>query len=671
MKAYRIALHIGLPKTATTSLQKNVLHAAHENGDINFLGRSGVIFEKGYFYPFESIFSQLGESPLSENKVVALRKKLERSLDVGKLNVISEESLSLTHGFHYVRLENLKRILSPFDVKVLISLRSPVDFFYSYYIELYPTTFVHMKSLDSLEKFALAVLTNPSNQDFDIVCLDRFLTHLRMLFPDLSALLFEDIKQDRDQYIKGISEFFGLEQSFIQEHFFVKEQNKGVRGESGKLSRKVSLLENFQALKSLLFGKSSLHRLKQFKRLYSIYKKFLFWLNDRSFSDAIEHKPLGQDKLDSLKSCLFLKKNWAGVLNLDIKKLVKYNYMQFEKQHSHVTPEVSLCLITYNHEKYIESALNSALNQNFQNLEVVISDDSSPDKTFQQIEACLEVESIVPVKVISQTVNMGINAHINQATKKCTGRLVVIASGDDISMPNRVERIVEEWEHGAVGIFSNAEVIDSRGRPCGLFMHQGYKHLTSWKDMVALGGHGAWGCSFAWDRKICEVFGPIPVNILGEDASIPFRCALLGKVAYIDEPLVQYRDHGKNISFWAQRKNVSGKALKDLGKEVIKFDLVMYQNWRKDIQVAYAAGYLTEGDVEWAKTILQLHEETHESQLEVLNVSYNQVFLLLFRILYRKGFSKDGVLWFKRVLSTFLYYRVPLLFKLVQFVRKS
>jgi len=667
---YKIALHIGLPKTATTSLQKNVLNQAHMEGRLNFLGRCGEIFESDYFFPIESIFAKLDNNSMSDEQVSILRKELLKYLREDILNVISEESLSLTHGFHYVRLENLKRILSVFEVKTFVSLRAPIDFFYSYYIELFPTTFVRCEKLDTLDKFASEVINDPSNKDFDIVRFDRILFHINTLFSELHIILFEDLKQDKEEYIASVANFFELDQEFVRGYFFSGELNKGMRSLGGKYSRDVSLLEKFQEIKGSLIGRTRLYRLKKYKTIYALYKKLLMLLKNTSFSEAVDHEPLAEDKLKYLKSCLYMKKAWAEEIGIDAHKLELYGYTESKKQNDCRDPLVSFCLMTYNHEKYIENALNAALNQTYSNMEVVVSDDDSSDKTVERIKENLKVPSFSHVKLRPQTTNLGINAHVNSISRLSSGSLTIIASGDDVSMPNRVERLVERWQEGAVGIFSNAEVIDSEGRRKSLFVQKGYKPLTTWKEMINAGSHGAWGSTFAWDRKICKIFGSLPTNILGEDAIIPFRCALLGKVEYIDEPLVQYRDHGENVSFWAQRKKISGKSLRRLGEEVMQFDLAMYQNWRKDIQTAFFAGYLTKEDVEWAESGLCLHEAIHEDQLKVLQASYGRAILVLLDILRSQRTSPHRGVWFRRVLGIFLHYRMPILFKFVHFFRR-
>jgi len=324
---------------------------------------------------------------------------------------------------------------------------------------------------------------------------------------------------------------------------------------------------------------------------------------------------------------------------------------------------VSYCVISYNQEQFIQHAVNASLAQSFKDMEVIISDDCSSDKTFDVIQNSLKDNSKTSVQVNYNAINQGINVHVNTIVGLSHGDFIVISSGDDISMPTRVEKLVGEWQDGAIGVFSNAESIDSQGNIKGLFMHQGYKHLATWQEMVVAGSHGAWGCTFAWDRKIFDIFGSLPLNILGEDASIPFRCALLGKVAYIDEPLVKYRDHGGNVSFWAQMKNASAQDLLKTGEKIIRFDQTLYQNWRKDIATAASSDYLSKEEVKWAGKWLTVHEEIRRVQLRILKCSYMVSISTLICELWHRRISEHRKLWVKRLIGMFLQFRMPWLYK--------
>lgn len=268
-------------------------------------------------------------------------------------------------------------------------------------------------------------------------------------------------------------------------------------------------------------------------------------------------------------------------------------------------PLVSFVLFTYNHEKFIEEAVRSALQQTYEPLEIIISDDASIDQTYEIAKAIVD-QYHGPHRVVvrKNTNNMGINPHVNFAVKEAKGAFIIGAAGDDISLPERTDKLVREWQSGASGVFSNALLIDAVSNSKGLFVRSGYKHMKGWREMALAGTHGAWGCTFSWEKKVFDVFGDMPENILGEDAVIPFRCALLKGVSYIDEPLVQYRDHGENASFWAQEDKSSKEVMIQLGARIMQFKERMYDNWQLDLDLARAQGLVSEQERQWGQRIL-------------------------------------------------------------------
>ena len=89
-------IHMGLPKTATTSLQNNFFLKLHEKEKINFLGRAFTSTNREYFNPFGMIMAELRNELLDSEKEIELRNSLYALLDNDKVNVISEESLTVS-----------------------------------------------------------------------------------------------------------------------------------------------------------------------------------------------------------------------------------------------------------------------------------------------------------------------------------------------------------------------------------------------------------------------------------------------------------------------------------------------------------------------------------------------------------------------------------------------
>jgi len=125
------------------------------------------------------------------------------------------------------------------------------------------------------------------------------------------------------------------------------------------------------------------------------------------------------------------------------------------------------------------------------------------------------------------------------------GKLIVISADDDVSLAARTEELVRVWLSGEVYyLHSNAIVIDEDGIMRETFTNVDPVSADSWQEVIRRPGF--LGCTEAWDRAVFDVFGPLPEGKIYEDIVIPFRAALLGKIATVNKPLVKYRQHSGN-----------------------------------------------------------------------------------------------------------------------------
>jgi len=213
-------------------------------------------------------------------------------------------------------------------------------------------------------------------------------------------------------------------------------------------------------------------------------------------------------------------------------------------------PLVTYCLIAYNAEAYIDEAVNSAFAQTYVPLEIIISDDCSTDETFARIEA-LAVAYKGPARVIinRNTTNLGIGAHVNLTFKKSSGDYFIMAAGDDISTPDRVEIIIKEFLSDPLqikAVFSDCIVIDSLGTEQGISSATPPRQFTEPKSMCRNSFRGVTGATAAWHRDVYSIFGPMNADVTFEDRVLAFRSALLGEIRYLALPLVYYRRHETN-----------------------------------------------------------------------------------------------------------------------------
>ncbi len=222
-------------------------------------------------------------------------------------------------------------------------------------------------------------------------------------------------------------------------------------------------------------------------------------------------------------------------------------------------PLVTFALFAYNQEQFIAEAVQGALQQTYSPLEIILSDDCSPDRTFEIMQEMAAAYKGPHTVVLNRNeTNLGLTGHINRVMEMVQGELVVVAAGDDISMNHRTETIVRiylDFHRQAFSIFSNAIWIDERGNQLNLLR----KRKVS-QDELLLENYASrqnpgfvHGATQAWQKSIFDFFGPLPTEVFSEDTIIPFRAALLGKIAYIHEPLVYYR---RDISRIKNKKRI-------------------------------------------------------------------------------------------------------------------
>jgi glycosyltransferase involved in cell wall biosynthesis len=105
--------------------------------------------------------------------------------------------------------------------------------------------------------------------------------------------------------------------------------------------------------------------------------------------------------------------------------------------------KLSIILITYNQEKYLEKSIESILNQHFlSEAEIIVADDYSTDKSFSIIQEKLR-GCKWPVHYLPNNQNIGISANYHRAIQACSGEYIAVMEGDDYwTDPGRLEKHV-------------------------------------------------------------------------------------------------------------------------------------------------------------------------------------------------------------------------------------
>jgi glycosyltransferase involved in cell wall biosynthesis len=304
-------------------------------------------------------------------------------------------------------------------------------------------------------------------------------------------------------------------------------------------------------------------------------------------------------------------------------------------------PLITFVVCAYNQEQFIREAVAAALDQTYSPLEVILSDDCSPDRTFEIMqEMAAAYRGPHQVVLNKNPKNLGVGGHVNRIFELSRGELVVGAAGDDISFKDRTERVYRAWVESsqtAFSIYSNMIVIDSIGSEKGVWNDGSIaSHPPSCAVAVAWGDAGVYGCSHAFHRKTFDIFGPMDDRVVHEDEAIPFRSLLLGTIKYLDEPLVYYRRHENNLWTYPSTAPTLQKRC-----QILSSDWSYLVSWLRDLRRAGFLGIIAHDECErlQQEVVERLREKSVESQF--YNSPLPAALLVLFReYLGRKTFRQ-------------------------------
>jgi hypothetical protein len=217
----------------------------------------------------------------------------------------------------------------------------------------------------------------------------------------------------------------------------------------------------------------------------------------------------------------------------------------------------TLLLLSYNQARFLPQAIAGAFAQDLPGLEIILSDDNSRDGS-QDIIRQAAAEYRGPHRVVTNfnAQNLGIVRHVNLGFAMARGAVVVPAASDDISLPQRMRRIVETMEEPngepTLAIVSDAVEIDESGEERGYIRNCLDENNLS---AVALARDGGYinGASAGYARALIAEMGDLEPEARAEDSILPFRAALLGRVRHIPEALLMRRVHDASETGAAMR----------------------------------------------------------------------------------------------------------------------
>jgi glycosyltransferase involved in cell wall biosynthesis len=238
--------------------------------------------------------------------------------------------------------------------------------------------------------------------------------------------------------------------------------------------------------------------------------------------------------------------------------------------------QASIILSSYNSREFITSAVESALNQDEIDYEVIVVDDGSTDDSLERLRAIGHSR----LKVLAKP-NGGQASAMNLGFAESSGEIIFFLDGDDLSYPNRISQVLSDFSRHpeAVGVMHSLEEIDASGQfrkdlrsnPCIVQARPPYTKgdlLDLHSLLRATGGRHLYTVTsgLAYRREILEQVFPLPTASWRTcpDHLLISLAAYFGPVVIEDQVLGAYRIHGKNNIFSVDEESLFNQLKQDV-----------------------------------------------------------------------------------------------------------
>ncbi|MCC5944603.1 MAG: glycosyltransferase [Bernardetiaceae bacterium] len=214
-------------------------------------------------------------------------------------------------------------------------------------------------------------------------------------------------------------------------------------------------------------------------------------------------------------------------------------------------PTVTVMMPAYNAEKYIAEAIESILNQSFQDFELLVLDDGSTDKT-QEIVTAYQKQN-AKIKFIQNPENKGLSYTRNRLLAEAKGKYLAILDSDDIALPSRLEKQVNYLEQNPkVGLLGTGVIyVDAEGKEQSVNVRLHDNKRIPCRLLF----QNVMGQSTIMMRQAMKRFTYSMEYLTAEDYQLWVRMSYHTEIANLSEPLIRYRQHDQNISVARQALN--------------------------------------------------------------------------------------------------------------------
>ncbi|MCI8309004.1 MAG: glycosyltransferase [Clostridia bacterium] len=213
--------------------------------------------------------------------------------------------------------------------------------------------------------------------------------------------------------------------------------------------------------------------------------------------------------------------------------------------------KINILMATYNGRRYVAKQVESILNQTYQDFRLIISDDCSTDSTLKILEEYEAKDR--RIEIFRQGQNLGVVANFEFLISKVRSEYFMFANQDDIWLPDKIEKSMKKIESDNLDlVYTDLEVVDSRLKQIypSYWAFKGLDYrIKKYNNFESLYlNNFVTGTTMLVKSKWINEFMPIPncSKYVLQDYWVALIVSQSGKIGFIDEATVKYRQHTNN-----------------------------------------------------------------------------------------------------------------------------
>lgn len=220
-------------------------------------------------------------------------------------------------------------------------------------------------------------------------------------------------------------------------------------------------------------------------------------------------------------------------------------------------------MAVYNGEQYLEEQINSIINQDYSNWRLLIHDDGSSDRSVSIIKKFVKKDSRILFDSDKSQKHLGIQNSFLQLLRISSADYYMFSDQDDVWDTDKILKTLKKIQLVDTGtepvvVHTNLRVADDQLNTLNPDSKNGYK-AVQFKSIVL--ANNVTGCTVMMNERAKELmlisYSHVdPSKVIMHDWWLALIASSMGKLVFLDSPLISYRQHAGNAVGYAKKKNI-------------------------------------------------------------------------------------------------------------------